>query len=125
MSFKYEIDDEFIDPRDDEHIIIRNRMESDRGVWYWAQEVTRTDHGVPFTIAEESLEAWKKVVPFFQVGDRWSDDAGRHYRVTDVDTDVKAAWVRITEPDGSTRRSTFRSGIWEYRKSQIIKNRSN
>lgn len=122
MSFKYEIGDRFLDPSDDEKGTIVHRLTTGGVDWYW---MAPDDHITPWTIGGDSLEHWKKIEPFFEVGDWWVDESGNRFDITHVDTDIEepAAWARCTYVSRSTGYTTFTSVIWRARKDQIIRNR--
>lgn len=122
MSFKYEIGDRLLDPSDGEKATILSRRMFGDADWYWVAPEGRA----PWTISGDSLERWKKIEPFFEVGDWWVDGSGNRYDITHVDTDLEepAAWVRGTYADGRSSRATFTSPIWRVRKNEIIHNRN-
>jgi len=123
MSFKHEIGDRFLDPSDGEKVTILCRTMTDDVEWYWVAPDSRL---APWTISGDSLKHWKKIEPFFEVGDWWVDGKGNRYDVTHVDTDLEepAAWVRGTYKYGRPSRGTFTSSIWRVRKDEIIRNRN-
>ena len=87
--FNFEIGSEFTNGWGGFRKIVAQHKDAAGNVWYWAED----EDGEPQTCAEDYVDGWTRIVPFFKKGDTFEAN-GRHGEVMFVTDDNQAALVR-------------------------------
>lgn len=101
--------------RDGIEYTVEGVLVNGRTTYYW---VNNPAYG-PITVTEDDTREWTVKVPFFEVGDTWTEQ-GASYEVTHVDLSGPCAWAKVSSGK-QTRRVTFDNSIYLLYRGRIKK----